>query len=253
VIVDAHTHMGVRHGWRHEVRTVLDHADALGVDAVICSHLASIFYSLDEGNRELGEAMRRHPDRLHGYVAVPSGRLGPAAPAAVAHYAERYGMVGVKIYSTPRVPAGADRLLSVAEPAMLPVVETATELGLPILAHATPHECAWLTARVPEARILMAHMGGTAIAHGDWTAAVDTAHDAQGIYLDTATSTVDAGMVEYAVSIVGAHRVIYGSDMPLLEPSVQLARITGADITAEERALILGGNAVRLFGLADAS
>lgn len=251
MIIDGHTHIGRQHSWDWNVDRLVASADALGVDKLLCSHLGSIFYSLHEGNRELGEAMRRYPDRLLGYVAIPSARLGQEVLEAIDRYTGEYGMAGLKIYSTPRGRARPDRLLSVADPAMLPVVEHAARLRLPILAHATPDECAWLAERVPEATILMAHMGGTAIARGDWYRAITTAQQWPNVYLDTASSTVDAGMLELAVQIVGAERVVFGTDTPLLDPFTQLARVTGAEIGEAERQLILGGNMARLLGMAE--
>ncbi len=249
MLIDGHTHIGAQHGWRWDVEQLMASADEIGADIVLSSHLASIFYSLDDGNQELGRAMCRYPGRLLGYVAIPSGRLGRAAVDAIDRYVGEYGMVGVKIYSTPRAKARPERLLSVAEPGMLPVIERAAALRLPILAHATPDECAWLAERVPEATIVMGHMGGTAIAEGDWIRAIATAAHWPNIYLDTATSTVDAGMLELAVEEVGAERIVFGTDSPLLDPHAQLARVTGAELTDEQRALILGGNLARLLGL----
>ena len=249
LLIDGHTHIGRQHGWHWGAEQLIRSADEIGAEVVLCSHLASIFYSLDEGNLELGEAMRRYPGRLLGYVAIPSGRLGHAAVEAIDRYVGEYGMVGLKIYSTPRAKARPERLLSVAEPGMLPVLERAAELCLPVLAHATPDECAWLAERVPEATIVMAHMGGTAIATGDWVRAIWTAARLPNVYLDTASSTVDAGMLELAVEVVGAERVLFGTDTPLLDPHTQLARVTGAELTGSDRDLILGGNMARLLGL----
>ncbi|MBA2450072.1 MAG: amidohydrolase family protein [Chloroflexi bacterium] len=251
MLIDGHTHIGRLHGWRWEAELLLASADEIGADVVLCSHLASIFYSLDDGNRELGEAMRDHPGRLLGYVAIPSGRLGPAAVEAIDRYVGEYGMVGVKIYSTPRAKARPERLLSVAEPGMLPVVEHTATLHLPVLAHATPDESAWLAERVPEATIVMAHMGGTAIAEGDWVRAIDAAAAWPNVYLDTASSTVDAGMLELAIEAIGAERILFGTDTPLLDPHAQLARVIGADLTDSDRALILGENLARLLGLGE--
>ena len=56
------------------------------------------------------------------------------------------------------------------------------------------------------------------------------------------------GYVEAMVEGVGAERVIFGTDTPLIDPFFGLAKITGADITEEQKELILGKNIMRLIG-----
>ena len=54
-------------------------------------------------------------------------------------------------------------------------------------------------------------------------------------------------MVEMAVRELGAERVIYGSDFGGRSLASQLAKVYGADIPAEAKRLILGGNIRRLL------
>ena len=42
---------------------------------------------------------------------------------------------------------------------------------------------------------------------------------------------------------------LYGSDMPLIEPRHQIAKITTADLSDEAKRKILGLNAIRILGL----
>jgi predicted TIM-barrel fold metal-dependent hydrolase len=95
----------------------------------------------------------------------------------------------------------------------------------------------------------MAHMGGHPYAFGDWHRAVAVAKMHPNLLLDTASSQIDNGMIEYAVAEIGAEKILFGSDMPLLDPHTQLAKVRGAEISREDQAKILGGNLVRLLGL----
>jgi uncharacterized protein len=56
-------------------------------------------------------------------------------------------------------------------------------------------------------------------------------------------------MLEHAVSELGAERILFGTDMPLLDPYTQLAKVTGADISNEAKQAILGDNLAGLLGL----
>ena len=69
------------------------------------------------------------------------------------------------------------------------------------------------------------------------------------IYLDTASSQIDKGYVEAAVRGVGAERVVFGTDMPLLDPFFGMAKVTDVDLMKEQKELILGKNIQNLLGM----
>jgi len=58
-------------------------------------------------------------------------------------------------------------------------------------------------------------------------------------------------MIETAVAEAGAEKIVYGSDLPLLDPALQIAKVTESDITREQKELILSGNMQRLFSRRD--
>ena len=88
-------------------------------------------------------------------------------------------------------------------------------------------------------------MGGA----GDWVSGIRLAKLRDNIILDTTGTVTDSGMVEEAVDGVGPERVVYGSDMPLLDPVSQLAKVRTADIDEESKRLILGQNITRILKL----
>ncbi len=242
MIIDAHVHIGTGNFFhmQADAEDLLAAADACGVDRLFVTELNALFYNMSEGNDALGAILKRYPDRLIGYVSVPTPRLGRRAVDEVHRCYETYGMRGLKIYSHPEA--------SIAEPGTVPLLEAAAQYGMPILAHTTPAECDYLMERVPQCRLLMAHMGGHPYAFGDWHRAIAVAAKHPNLLLDTASSQIDNGMLERAVAEVGPEKILYGSDMPLLDPHTQKAKVTGAEISDEARRLILGGNVERLLG-----
>jgi hypothetical protein len=218
-------------------------ADAMEVDKLCCTDLTALFYDMHEGNRLLYEEMRRFPDRILGYASLHSTRFGQEGLDEIRRCRDDYGMRGLKIYSTPE--------MSIAEPAMIPILELCAELKMPILAHTTPTECEYLMSHVPEVQFIMAHAGGQPFAHGDWNRAIMVAAKFPNLYLDTACSTVDTGFVESCVAALGADRVIFGTDVPLLDPWPQLAKVKETRLTDEQRALLMGGNILRLMGVSE--
>ena len=57
---------------------------------------------------------------------------------------------------------------------------------------------------------------------------------------------MDFGMVEEAVRVIGPERVIWGSDIPMIDPWLNIEKIRGAEIREEEKRCILGENIMRL-------
>jgi len=243
MIIDGHVHIGTSQFLQIDATAdmLIALADEVGVDRLFVTHVTALWHDMREGNDRLGTELARHGDRLFGYATIPSPRYGAAAVAEVRRCVERYGVRGVKLYSHPEAP--------VTEAWTYPVLETAAELGLVVLGHLTPGECDHLLRHVPDVKLVMAHMAGQPYAFGNWHLAVEVAERHANLYLDTATSQMDDGMVEHAVERLGPERILFGSDMPLLDPWVQRAKVEAAAIPAEAKRLILGGNLERLLGL----
>ena len=79
--------------------------------------------------------------------------------------------------------------------------------------------------------------------------AVEAAKKVSNIYLETATSWGGNGAIEFLVNGAGQDRVLFGSDMPLMDARYQIGRIATSGISDDAKSAVLGGNAVRLLGL----
>lgn len=243
MIVDGHVHIGksTRLQIDADGELLVRIADKLGIDKLCCTDLTALFYDMHEGNRLLHKEMQKFPDRILGYASLHSTRFGQEALDEIRRCRHDYGMHGLKIYSTPE--------MSIAESAMIPILETCAELKMPILAHTTPQECEFLMSAVPEVQFIMAHAGAQPYAHGDWNRAIIVARRFPNLYLDTASSTIDTGFVEACVAALGADRIIFGTDIPLLDPAPQLAKIRETRLSNDDRTLLMGGNILRLMGV----
>ena len=250
MIIDSHAHVG--EPLSASADALLRIADRLGFDKIMAMHSIALAYDMEEGNRQMAEVVKAHPDRILGYAVITTAWWGDLAAQRLERYVQDYGLVGVKIYTKPVPSLGTEAsepLVSVYEPQLYPAIEKAAELGVPVLAHASPQECEGLAKEVPEATIVMAHMGNTAVTHCDWHRAILAAQRYSNIFLETSSSTVDMGHIEAAVEALGAERVIFGTDMLFLNPHVQLAKITTAELSDEAKRAILGGNMARMLRL----
>ncbi|MGH9696594.1 MAG: amidohydrolase family protein [Bryobacteraceae bacterium] len=244
MMIDAHVHIGkstrlqIDVDGEHLVRV----ADEIGFEKICCTDLTALFYDMHEWNRLLFEEMKKFPDRIIGYASLHSTRFGDEALQELERCANDYGMRGLKIYSTPQ--------MTIAEPATIPILEKTVELGFPVLAHATPLECEYLMAAVPECRLMMAHAAAQPYAHGDWNRAIMAAKRYPNLYLETASSTIDTGFLDTCVRELGPAKIIFGTDIPLLDPYFQLSKVRDTNVAADGLKKILGGNILRLMGLA---
>ena len=112
----------------------------------------------------------------------------------------------------------------------------------------------WGTADVAALAALACEYGGTDFIFGhsggeeDAVAmAAKVASERDNIYLDTACSYVWQGAIEHMTSVAGAEKILFGSDAYWNSMEVAIGRVLFADISDEEKMMILGQNAKRLF------
>jgi len=89
--------------------------------------------------------------------------------------------------------------------------------------------------------MVMGHMGYTDF----WYDAVPAALQADNIYLET--SLIDIMNISKAIERVGAHRILFGSDYPESDLSLELEKMAMIEMSDEARAKILGENARELW------
>lgn len=109
--------------------------------------------------------------------------------------------------------------------------------------HTDPADTAWLGRHNPENRIIMAHLTACG------KRGVMEIADVPNVWIDTSAYLPVAGLVEFAVQKLGAHRVLYGSDLLIRDLPSQIGRILAADISEADKQKILFSNAsALLFG-----
>lgn len=138
------------------------------------------------------------------------------------------------------------------DPVVYPVVELTRDAGWVILIHCghPPFSLPWsieeLAENFPDQKFILGHMGHGHIVYIN--AAIQVARRRRNIYLETSGMPMHSKIKE-AVSSVGEHRVLWGSDAPFHDIAVELMRLQAADLSESEMRAVLGDNAAKLLNL----
>jgi predicted TIM-barrel fold metal-dependent hydrolase len=101
----------------------------------------------------------------------------------------------------------------------------------------------------PEVRVIVAHLGlgwDNDLTH-HVRAIQNSKHN--NVLVDTSSAlNITPGLIEWAVKEIGAELILYGTDSLLYFAPMQRARIDCANISDQEKKLILCDNAKKLFG-----
>ena len=226
-------------------------------------------------NEAIQQVVAAHPDRFVGFGSVPLQSVPEAV--AIAREAKTLGLKGLEIGT-----AVGDRQLD--DPMFEPFYAEAEKLDLLLFVHPTedgidmddpvnamlgnvvqfPYRTTLMIERMilkglfekyKNLRLCLAHGGGL-LAFNIWR--LDHACSVRPelrkhidkkpseylrrFYFDTILHS--AGALEYLISVVGAERLVIGTDYPMLMGDfTPVERIMQLNISGEERNLILGGNA----------
>ena len=115
-----------------------------------------------------------------------------------------------------------------------------------------PEDFVSFADRFPEVILIVSHLGcGWDDDPTHQVRAIQNARNGN-IYTDTSSAmSITSGLIEWAVKEVGADRILYGTDSPLYFAPMQRARIDNADISDDDKRLILRKSAEALFDLTE--
>jgi hypothetical protein len=258
-LIDAHAHfyhaLAGRSDWAEVNAARFRAGERIGITYHVASVLGSYGFSsptyfpspadATAGNDAMLEIAERERDRVRMYVTV-----NPNYTDHALHEIERCvarGAIGVKLLASRRAD---DALLD-------PIAELASERGLPVLHHIWQHrrrewpsqeisdgaDLARLATRHPRTNFILAHIGGG----GDYAHTFAAVRDAPNVYPDLSGSGVDRGMVDDAVAILSASRLLWGCDLTMETGLAKLRALEVIGLSEEALADIRWRNAVRLF------
>ena len=230
--------------------------DEDGVDAAVAMGIGwSDYDTAREANDYIIDATRRWNGRIIGFAGI-----NPAWGDRAAQEAERCAHAGLRgigelhpdtqgfDLADKRAMAG---LMAVAQERRLIVTTHSSEPVGHLYAgkgSVTPQVLMRFITNFPDAAIVCAHWGGGL---PFYALMPEVAAALRNVYFDTAASPfLYTPQVYSAVaSLVGADKILFGSDYALLRPRRLLGEIASSLLTPQDRDAVRGGNAARLLGL----
>lgn len=235
---------------------LIESMDRSGLDAAVLVNIGWATQRLcAETNDYILACARKYPGRL-----IPMCTVNPRLGRQAVREIERCAALGARgvgeLHPDPQGYDLADATI------MAPVMAAAARHGLPVLVHAsepvghayagkgtvTPQKLLAFITAFPQATIICAHWGGGL----PFYALMPEVRQALArVYFDTAASPFlyDEEIFSSVPKIVGAERVLFGTDFPLINQQRVLAQAAASKVSPRAKALMLGDNAAQLFGL----
>ena len=233
---------------------LIDSMDKEGIDISVIVNIGWTTHELCvETNDYILESVARYPKRLIGFGSIQPNSFD----AAIAEI-ERCAKGGMRGIGEIRPDM---QLFDLNDEIMLPLIETLRKHQLTLLTHAsepvghnypgkgaiTPEMLYPFITAFPDLTIVCAHWGGGL---PFYALMPEVKKAMKNVFFDTAASPYlySPEIYQQVIQLVGADKILFGSDYPLLAQGRLLKEINSLDLAQETKNLILGGNARRLLG-----
>jgi predicted TIM-barrel fold metal-dependent hydrolase len=207
-----------------------------------------------ETNNYILESVARYPDRLIGFCSIQ-----PLAYEAALEEIERCARAGARGIGELRPDI---QMFDICDDQLMgPFMNTMKKHKLILLSHAsepvghiysgkgsvTPDMLYPFITSYPDITVVLAHWGGGL---PFYALMPEVKRALNNVYYDSAASPYlySPQVYDQVSQLVGAEKILFGSDYPLLEQNRSLKEIP-PQMPTEARNLVLGGNAARLLGI----
>ena len=253
-IIDIHAHNGA---WpyagatsrdNHGITTLERLMAKYNVEQTFASSALAITNDFRRGNRELVEGSRGR-GTIRPLVTISPHDVSGSCEEMDRWYPEPH-VVGAKLHTQlSRVAIGDPRMATLFREVAArskPVVNHVMALGGfdPPTETQQVDGIVEMAARYPDLIVVAYHGGGL-----DWERMLDLAEPLPNLYVEYASSWPQDNPVRAAVDRLGPQRVMFGTDMDLLSPSLMVGLVDSAGLDPAAYAAVLHGNARRVFRL----
>ncbi len=254
-IIDSHIHLGVlanTYYQNYSDKKVIDIQKRFKVVKSFCSHCIA-FSSLDRQMDAVEKASGQFGSHLYWYL-IYNPNYPEKSIKIIDENKDKINFAGVKIHPV-------FHLTSINSKKYFPLWEYASSNNIITLTHSwspdTPNPKQHLSnplllkcvlERYGDIKIILAHSGGK-VPFYDKVA--DFGKNYENLYYDFAGDTLYPPVFRKFIDKVGADKILFGSDMPMIDIRYHILNIFNAGLIKEEREKILYLNAIKLFGNLD--
>ncbi|MEK5442533.1 amidohydrolase family protein [Fredinandcohnia sp. FSL W7-1320] len=236
-IIDSHTHVDEfeAFGWYDPPETIINLLDEAKIKKAVIMTYCDTPVLREDGITYIANAVKKFPDRLIGYA-----RLHPQTKEKAIKLLEEavldLNFKGLKMHPESLTTHPYHQ-------ASLALIRKAGELNVPTLFHcgdesmSLPLQIARAAEQCPKSKIILGHMGG----YFHVEDAIKMAEKYENLILETSAMPYP-DKIKDAVSRIGAERVLFASDGPGCNPSLEVKKIHHANLSDRESRMVLGEN-----------
>jgi uncharacterized protein len=239
MIIDFHCHAGpgdkMTAPWNTSapIENYLRRARAAGIDKTVV--MPPLHGNYQQANAQVAQIVARYPARLIGFAFVHARRDAGRIFRMIQHAVTKWRFRGMKVHGFEAMPTRE-------------VCDTALAFNLPVLVDivSRPEVVDMFAREFPRVNFIIAHLGSFT---DNWNAHQQVIYQLArypNVYADT-SGVRQFDYLLQAVRRGGSHKLLFGSDGPWLHPGMELFKIRLLGLPAEQEALVLGRNAVRLL------
>ena len=235
---------------------LIESMDREGVDISVITNYGWTTHDLCvETNDYILESINRYPRRLIGFCAIQPRSI--EAAIAEIERCTQGGISGIgelrpdmQLFDFTDEELMQPLVAVLKKNRLILMIHTSEPVGhnYPGKGYITPDVFYPFISNYPDVPIVCSHWGGGL---PFYALMLEVKQALGNVYFDTAASPFlyDPQIYKRVSQLVGADKILFGTDYPLLTPSRLLKELDAVDLTEEEKNLILSGNAKKLLGL----
>ena len=234
-IIDCHCHLGRYFNFSvpgHSPEAMIKSMNNIGVEKSCISPHMSLTSDIKRGNAFMMETVIKYPKRFIGFFTY-NPHFPELMETELPIYFKTPGIKGIKIHQ-------GTHKATLKNPAYHNIYSFADKYNIPIMIHTwsmeTIKNIEEISAEYSNATFIMGHFGAIP---DNMKYAAKVIKSRNTVYGDTTVSMMFEKNVEWLVEIAGEDKVLYGTDMPFIDPRVCLGRILYSDLTDSIKEKIL--------------
>jgi len=243
IIVDGHAHLGPREigdeyaamGKIYSAEQLIQSMDANGIKMATAFAMRQLD-DYDESNQYVASSAKKYPDRI-----IPFARYNPWFETSVKLFerAIENGVKGLKLHPNDEFYDPDDAMVH-------PLLELAEKFRIPVVLHtggnAKPTMVGLVADRFPRVNFVLLHLS-------DFHDHVFVAKKCENVFLETSQCLYLHRIARQVIDKVGAHKIIWGTDVPYHFQEIEKRKIELAGLSEEEQQLIMSVNVRRLLNM----